>query len=74
MNMQFFAQSVGILAWLIPLFGFPITILGLVFGIIGVKKGGKGIAIAGIVLSAITLLFTTILRMGTLGIYLEEVE
>lgn len=60
--------SVGILAWLIPLFGFPITILGLVFGIIGIKKGGKGIAIAGIVLSAITLLFTT--ANSAIGFYM----
>ncbi|MDD5900068.1 MAG: zinc-ribbon domain-containing protein [Lachnospiraceae bacterium] len=59
---------VGILAWLIPLFGFPITILGLVFGIIGVKKGGKGIAITGIVLSTITLLFTTV--NSAIGFYM----
>lgn len=49
---------VGLLAWCLPLLGFPITIAGLVLGILGIKKGGKVMAIIGIVLSAITLLLT----------------
>lgn len=49
---------VGLLAWCLPLVGFPVTIVGLVMGILGIKKGGRGMAIAGIVLSSITLLMT----------------
>lgn len=49
----------GFIAWLIPLLGFPITIVGIILGISGLKKGGKGMAIAGIILASITLLLTT---------------
>lgn len=48
----------GFLAWCIPLFGYPVCIVGLVLGIVGIKKGGKGMAIAGIIMSAITLVLT----------------
>lgn len=51
---------VGFLAWCIPLFGYPVTIVGLVLGILGKKKGGKGMAIAGIVMCSITLILTLI--------------
>ena len=50
---------VGIVAWVIPLIGFPITIVGLVLGIVGLRKDGKGFAIAGLVLSTIFLVLTT---------------
>lgn len=59
---------VGFLAWCIPLFGFPVTIVGLILGICGIKKGGKGMAIAGIVCCAITLILTII--NSVLGAYL----
>ena len=49
---------VGLLAWCIPLLGFPVCITGLILGIIGIKKGGKGMAIAGLILCSITLLLT----------------
>ena len=51
---------VGFLAWCIPLFGFPVCLTGLILGIIGIKKGGKGMAIAGIIMCSITLLLTII--------------
>ena len=51
---------VGLLAWCIPLFGFPVCLTGLILGIVGIKKGGKGMAIAGIIMCAITLLLTII--------------
>lgn len=59
---------VGCLAWCIPLFGFPVCITGLVLGILGIKKGGKGMAIAGIILCAITLLLTLV--NSAIGAYL----
>lgn len=61
---------VGFLAWCIPLFGFPVCITGLILGIVGIKKGGKGMAIAGIIMCAITLLFT--LGNSILGVILAD--
>lgn len=58
----------GWVAWCLPILGYPVCITGLVLGILGVKKGGKGMAIAGIVMSAITLVLT--LFNSLLGAYL----
>jgi hypothetical protein len=51
---------VGLVAWCLPIVGFPVCLTGLILGIIGIKKGGKGMAIAGIIMCAITLLLTII--------------
>ena len=59
---------VGFLAWCIPLFGLPICVTGLVLGILGRKKGGKGMALAGIIMCAITLVLTLV--NAALGAYL----
>lgn len=50
----------GFIACCIPLFGFPVTITGLVLGILGKNKGGRGMAIAGIILSSISLALTLV--------------
>ena len=50
---------VSIIAWIIPLFGYPIAICGIVFSAKGLKSTtGKGKAIAGLILSIIFLLLT----------------
>ena len=54
--------------WFIPLFGLPISIVGLVLGIKSVKSEKRGMAIAGIVMSSIGLVLTII--NGALGAYL----
>lgn len=51
---------VGMIAWILPILGLPITITGLVFGIKALKRTQKGMAIAGVVLCAIGLTFSTI--------------
>lgn len=51
---------VGFVAWCIPLIGYPVTIVGIILGALGMKKGGKGMAIAGIICSAICLVITII--------------
>ena len=52
---------VGIIAWILPLVGYPVLITGLVLWVKGLKrKGGKGMAVAGIVLCCIFLVFTLI--------------
>jgi hypothetical protein len=50
----------GLMAWFIPLFGFPITIVGLILGVLGQKREKKGIALAGMILSIIGLVATII--------------
>lgn len=54
----FILGLVSILAWFIPLFGFPITILGIIFSSLGLKSSKKNLAIAGLVLSIVFLLVT----------------
>lgn len=51
---------VGFVAWCLPLVGYPVTITGLVLGIVAKNKGAKGMAVAGIILSSITLVLTLI--------------
>ena len=46
---------VGIVAWLLPIIGLPVTITGLVFGIRARNSAGRSKAIAGIVLCSIFL-------------------
>jgi len=59
---------VGLLAWFIPLFGFPITVTGLILGILSLKGARRGMAIAGVVMCVIGLLLTII--NGAMGAYL----
>ncbi len=58
---------IGLIAWFIPLIGAPITIIGLVFSIKGLKSLKRGVAITGIVLSSIGL-FATIVN-ASIGAY-----
>lgn len=45
----------GTIAWLLPLVGYPVTIVGLVLGIKGLKSEKRGMALAGLILSAVSL-------------------
>lgn len=56
---------VGLAAWCLPCLGYIVTIVGIILGILGIRetqkdKGGKGMAIAGVVLCAISLVLTLI--------------
>lgn len=52
---------VSIVAWYIPLIGFPVTIIGIIFSAIGMKsQTNKGKAIAGLTLSIIFLVVTIV--------------
>lgn len=55
---------VSIVLWCTWFISIPCSILALVFGIIGIKKQGKGMAIAGIVTSAISLAIWVLLFSG----------
>lgn len=51
----------SIIAWFIPLIGYPVTIVGIVFSAKGLKsEKSKGKAVAGLVLSIIFLVVTLI--------------
>jgi hypothetical protein len=55
-------------AWFLPCCGAPVTVTGLVFGILGLKSRQRTLAIVGIVLTSIGLL-ATLVNAG-IGIYL----
>ena len=48
----------AIAAWILPVIGLPLTIVGLVKGIQGVKSTRPGQAMAGIVMNAVFLALT----------------
>ncbi len=56
---SFILGIISSLAWIIPIIGLPITIVGTVFGAIGISnKRHRGIAIAGFVINVVFLLIT----------------
>ncbi len=59
---------VSLLAWLLPIVGLPVSIVGLVLGIKTVKSEKKAMAIAAIIMSSIGLVLTII--NGALGAYM----
>lgn len=63
-----------LLAFLAPLVGLVLSILGLVFGILQVKRGKTGLAVWGIVLSAIGLLVNGIIVLTGLSIVSNYIE
>ena len=50
----------GLLAWCIPLFGFPVTLTGLVLGALAMRTPGQTLAIVGVALSFLGLLASLI--------------
>lgn len=50
----------SIIAWLIPLFGYPITIVGIILGAKSLSGESNGKAVTGLVLSIIFLILTLI--------------
>jgi len=55
---------VSIVLWCLWYISIPCAILSLVFGIIGIKKQGKAMAITGIVTGAISLAVWIVLFVG----------
>ncbi len=51
---------IGLVAWFIPLFGYPVTIVGVVMSSKGLNSDRKGHATAGMVMSIIGLVATAI--------------
>ena len=58
----------GLLLWLVPLFGLPATIVGLIFGINALQRQEKGLAVAGVILSVCGLILS--IGNAAVGAYL----
>ena len=70
---------VSIILWCVWFISVPCSILALIFGIIGAIKPGKGMAIAGIITSAISLaiwilLFVTAFTYGFIQGFSEGIS
>jgi len=58
-NVGFILGLISLIAWIIPLFGYPVTICGIVFSSKGLKSNTKkSFATVGLVLSIIFLVLT----------------
>ncbi len=51
---------IGLIAWLVPIFGLVIAIIGIVLGIIGLNSWKTGMAVSGLVLSILCFIATNI--------------
>jgi hypothetical protein len=63
-----FIGAVALFFWCLPILGVPISITGLVFGIVGLNSSRPGKAVLGVVLNGLGLLFAII--NGAVGVYL----
>lgn len=61
---------ISIIAWILPLIGYPITIAGIIFSSSAIHSKNRGKAIAGLILSIICLIATLI--NSILGVLLSS--
>ncbi len=52
---SFILGIVDTVAWLLPIIGIPVSIVGLILGILGIKSTKRWMAVVGIILSSIFL-------------------
>lgn len=55
---SFVLGLVGLITWLVPICGFPMNLLGVIFGAMSLKSQQRGLAIAGLVMSIIGIVAT----------------
>lgn len=60
---------IGLLAWIIPLAGYPVTILAIVLGARGMATGRGGTATAGLVMGIAGLIATVVNSIAGAWIY-----
>ena len=65
----FVLALVSLITWIIPLFGLPTSIIGLVLSINGRIETKSGMALAGIIISIISLIFTICNSLA--GVFLQ---
>ena len=66
----FVLALVSLITWIIPLFGLPTSIIGLVLSINGRIETKSGMALAGIIISIISLIFTICNSLAGVLLYL----
>lgn len=49
-----------ILAWILPIIGIPVSIVGLILGILGIRSSKKWMAVSGIIICSIFLVASVI--------------
>ena len=59
----------SIFTWILPMFGYPISIVGLVMGVSGIKSKERIYGMAGLILSIIGLTFC--IANSAIGAYKE---
>lgn len=58
----------NLLGWCLPIIGIPCGVVGIIMGVKGLKSSKKGMAVAGIVLSSVTLTFSLLNSiLGVIG-------
>lgn len=57
--------TASLVAWCIPLFGFPTSVVGIVLSALGLGSSARGMAVAGLVMSVVGLLASIV--NGLLG-------
>lgn len=68
-NISLALGILSIFTWILPVFGYPVSIVGLVMGISGIKSDEKPFGIAGLILSIIGLTFC--IANSAIGAYKE---
>lgn len=58
---------ISLVLWCVWYVSIPCAIIAIIFSIIGKKKGGKGMAVAGLVLGIITLSILAIIVLFTMA-------
>lgn len=71
---SFILGLTSIIAWIIPIFGAPITITGFVLGLLGRKSSRKRLAIAGIALCIIFFIVTSVNSISGVILYLHKFQ
>lgn len=64
------AMVLGIIAVVLfcyPVVSIPCAILAIIFGVVGMKKGGRGMGIAGLVLGIVALALYGLMVLGVLS-------
>ena len=63
---------ISLFVWPIAYIGFPLNIIGLVTGILSIRRRKNGMAMVGIILSVIGLVLTAInMKIGILNIIIK---
>jgi hypothetical protein len=54
--------------WILPICGAPLSIIGIVLGILGLKSSNRGLSIAGIVMNAMGLVLSIAWMAGIVAL------